>query len=506
MADTGSLYPITCKPGIQRDGTRYIKINYIDGIWCRFMRGNPRKMGGYIQIIGNLPNIVRKIILTTQVPYYQVYLGDFQTLKYQTIDQDGIAVGGLIDRTPAGFLVSNDNIWQFDILYSTVSNANLLIAHAGQNLSFIDNTVETPVYSGSLSLNTPLTPTGFNVSGGIAVLNPFLFMFGNDGQIIISNANDPTTSLLTARISSQKIVFGLPTRGGNSSPAGLLWTLNSLIRVTQAGVNNVTSFRFDTVQGETSILSTSSIIEYDKFFYWAGVDRFFYYNGVVNELPNDMNLLYFFQHLNFAQRQKVWATKVPQFGEIWWHYPSDGSTECNKTVIFNVRENTWYDTPIGRAAGYYDQVFAFPIWSDNVANAGTYSLWLHEPTNVYDQIVNNVYTAIPFAYETSDIAFVAQGPMNTGWMGRDKTVDLYSIEPDFWLQTGNLDVIINGSAYAQSTTETSVYLNALTPITERFDLREQRRYMTIRFESNAVGSFSEMGQLLLKLRFGDSRP
>jgi hypothetical protein len=39
------------------------------------------------------------------------------------------------------------------------------------------------------------------------------------------------------------------------------------------------------------------------------------------------------------QRQKVWATKVPRFGEIWWFYPKGDSEECNDAIIYNIREN-----------------------------------------------------------------------------------------------------------------------------------------------------------------------
>jgi len=97
----------------------------------------------------------------------------------------------------------------------------------------------------------------------------------------------------------------------------------------------------------------------------VGVDRFLLYNGVIKEIPNDMNQNYFFDNVNYAQRQKVWGTKVTRFGEIWWFYPSGNSTECNDVIIYNVRENIWYDagTSIGaqRSAGYYSQVFHYPV-------------------------------------------------------------------------------------------------------------------------------------------------
>ena len=121
-------------------------------------------------------------------------------------------------------------------------------------------------------------------------------------------------------------------------------------------------------------MSSQSAIEYDGIYYWCGVDRFLLYNGVVKEIPNNMNQNYFFDNLNYNQRQKVWATKVPRFGEIWWFYPRGDATECTDAIIYNVRENTWYDAGEARgaqrSAGYFSQVFAFPVaadWNASVA-------------------------------------------------------------------------------------------------------------------------------------------
>ena len=95
------------------------------------------------------------------------------------------------------------------------------------------------------------------------------------------------------------------------------------------------------------------MVDYDGVFYWIGTDRFLMFNGVVREVPNALNLNYFFDGLNYSQRQKVFAVKVPRFGEIWWMYPRGDAIECTHAIIYNVRENTWYDTPLpngGRSA------------------------------------------------------------------------------------------------------------------------------------------------------------
>jgi len=225
-----------------------------------------------------------------------------------------------------------------------------------------------------------------SVSGGVCVLHPYIFVYGNNGLIQNCAAGNPfdwvSTDANATNVASTKIVKGLPVRGGSNAPAGLFWALDSLIRVsytpTTVTIGTVSStfyWRYDIVTSSTSILSSQSIIEYDGIYYWCAVDRFQLYNGVVKEIPNDMNINYFFDNLNYAQRQKVYATKVTRYGEIWWFYPRGDATECTDAIIYNVRENLWYDAGQApgaqRSAGYFSQVFHYPINADwNINNTG----------------------------------------------------------------------------------------------------------------------------------------
>jgi hypothetical protein len=229
-----------------------------------------------------------------------------------------------------------------------------------------------------------------DVSGGVVVLHPYTFVYGNNGLIRNNSAGNVSDWVSTdsnqTNVAATKIVKGLPLRGGSNSPSGLFWALDSLIRVSYAptniGIPNSGDFgetlfwRYDIISSQTSILSSQSVIEYDGIYYWCGVDRFLLYNGVVKEIPNSMNQNYFFDNLNYAQKQKVYATKVPRFGEVWWFYPKGDSEECNDAIIYNIRENCWYDAGLSigsqRSAGYFSQVFPFPInmdWNVNTENA-----------------------------------------------------------------------------------------------------------------------------------------
>lgn len=210
-----------------------------------------------------------------------------------------------------------------------------------------------------------------SVSGGVVSLHPYVFVYGNNGLIqncSAGNSNDWVSADANAtNVATGKIVQGLPVRGGSNAPSGLFWSLDSLIRVSFIGGTGTPPqyWRYDIISSQSSILSSQSAIEYDGIYYWCGVDRFLLYNGVVKEIPNTMNQNYFFDNLNYSQRQKVWVTKVPRYGEIWWFYPRGDATECTDAIIYNVRENIWYDAGQApgarRSAGYFSQVFAYPV-------------------------------------------------------------------------------------------------------------------------------------------------
>jgi hypothetical protein len=267
----------------------------------------------------------------------------------------------------------------------TLAATNTLIG-AGQTVTGTGipaNTTVVSIVTTTLVLSNAATASGtvtltFNnnisVSGGVVSLHPYLFVYGNNGLIqncSAGNTNDWVSADANAtNVASGKIVQGLPVRGGSNAPSGLFWSLDSLIRVSFIGGTGSPPqyWRYDIISSQSSILSSQSAIEYDGVYYWCGVDRFLLYNGVVKEIPNAMNQNYFFDNLNYDQRQKVWVTKVPRFGEIWWFYPRGDATECTDAIIYNVRENTWYDAGEARgaqrSAGYFSQVFAYPVAAD----------------------------------------------------------------------------------------------------------------------------------------------
>ena len=581
---TSKVVSLEVPAGIQRDGTSFDAPCFTDGKWVRFQRNRPRKIGGYKGIFLNSTGVSRGMAMTSVDGFNYVVSGYNDGLEQWIVDNDDGVGSGPYPYSLSNFTASANNLWQFDIAYdSTGNNTNNLVAHPGQNLSFMTSTVNTPVLygtfpgaSGSLSMSkvgvftaagstnstniftlaasnvrvgagqsitgagipvgttvlsilgtavtmsaaatatASITATFDNniaVSGGCVVLHPYLFIYGNNGLIQNSSAGDfanwVAADANANNVATGKIVKGLPIRGGSTSPSGLFWAADALIRVSfspssAGGVNYY--WTYDLVSSQTSIMSSSSVVEYDGIYYWAGVDRFLMYGGQVQEIPNNNNQNYFFDNINLAQRQKVWATKVPRYGEIWWFYPKGDATECTDAVIYNVREKAWYDAgqAIGarRSAGVFSEVFPKPIWAGNEANStGKYTMWQHESGT--DAIYLTSVTAIQSYFETYSVGTLGGLVGSQQQPGDNLWTRIERIEPDF-VQTGEMSVVVTGEGYADDTTvDSAPYF--FTHSTLKIDMREQRREMRLRFESNVAGGTYQTGRVLLSLTTGDVR-
>lgn len=406
--------------------------------------------------------------------------------------------------------VSPNNMWMFDYQYDSSTNQNYLIAHVAPNMQCICNDQGGQIFFGEVlgtnDLKSVTLPPDANATGGIVSLHPYLFYYGTDGIIGWSKPGEPTnlTDLAggagLARVWGQKIIKGLPLRAGSgSAPAGIFWAYDAVIRATFTG--GATVFQFDVIATDTSIISPQCVVDYDGVFFWCGVDRFLMFNGVVREVPNQMNLNYFFDGINPNAKNKVFAFKVTRYGEVWWCYPRGEATECTHAVIYNVRENTWYDTELpnyGRSAGQFNNSFAAPILTGVEDTGSGYRVWVHEQlTDEYDG--PNI-RPIQSYFETADLSALVQG--------RNEYLRITTIEPDF-VQRGPMTVQVTGRANARAPEVVSRLFEfpetaaADKPYEQIVVLKEQRRELRVRFESNAVYGNYQMGQIIGHLDSGD---
>lgn len=530
------LVQIKSLPGIKRDGTKFEGDNYVDGQWVRFQRGLPRKIGGYRSISKYLREVSRALHEYTANSLTYVHSGSANYVERFYID-GGYNTSVITNRTPITLTQNDENMWQFDVDTAAGLGGIQIVAQVAPNLGCICNNDGGQLFYGDLLGTAPLQevtnlPTGYSLTGGVVALHPYTLAFGDNGYVMWSVPGDPTdftgTGSGAANITGQKLVRGMPLRGGpGNAPSGLLWSADSLLRASYVGGASI--FQFDTISTQSSILGSNTVIEYDGIFYWIGTDRFLMFNGVVREMENNMNINYFFDGLNLQYRQKVFAVKVPRYGEIWWCYPRGDATEPSHAVIYNVRENTWYDCELpngGRSAGIFTSVFPKPLMTgvvptlspeqirvtennntritedDNVrvtqdSEIEQYKLWVHEVGT--DEIDGLDIQPIYSFFETGDLSLPVMSQEN-------KALQVLMLEPDF-VQSGDMTVKVVGRANARSPeVETEEHVITETPQTPQEQViyfKTQRRELRFRFASNTIGGDYQMGLILAHLRSGD---
>lgn len=506
-------------PGIKRDSTRFDNEHYIDGEWCRFQRGKPKKIGGYQQVTDTVPEITRGIHSFSSDDIQYLHLGHPNTIGQYQVSNGTLNL--FSDRTPAGFVANVDNLWQFDIFADTSGTGNhVLMAHSAQNAANIDNSINGTLYIDTIDATTILNTTGLHVdwnggeatSGGVVTSGVYTWTFGSDGLILQSQANNLSTQPVAINIGTQKIVKGMPLRGSGQGPAALFWGLDTLIRATfiPGGGGGSPDFAYDVIARGITIMSSQGVIEMDGIYYWPGVDRWYMFNGVVREIPNNMNQNWFFDNINFTARQKCFGMKIPRYGELWWCYPRGNATECTHAVVFNVREGYWFDTPLpdsddvnqGRTAGIYADVYQRPFMVDNeIRTTGGMgrTLWQHE--TAFDKIRLSSVSAVLSSFETHEFALLDQ-------QIADKSLRVARIEPDL-VQAGNMSLTVKGRANAKATvvdgaTET-IFETPSAPDEETVKFKEIHRLMSFKFESNTGGGNYELGKTFAHIEPADGR-
>lgn len=503
-----------------RDGTKLQRPTYVDGQWVRFYQDRPRKMMGYQEQQRKINGIVRNFNIFNAGGFANIHVSSGNAIQRYAVQLVSGAATTATDRSPAGYVPNVNNLWSTTTMTLPAGTAQIY-AVATPTLMDITTDVASQVYQGDPSTNallTNLVDTGagalgnMTCTGGVLGVAPYLMLYGQTGLIQWSVPGKPTNfsdaGASQARVCSDRIVYGLPLRG-QSAPAAIFWSLSSLIVGNFTGGANFWSFT--TVSTTGSILSAASVVEHNGIFYWASTSGFARFTGVMDDIPNEYNRQYFLDNLNYAQRQKVFAFKVPRWNEIWWCFPFGSATECNYAIIYNYVKNYWYDTPLpngGRSAGTYDVTYHFPLMAGVTTNSDTggTSIWQHEIG--FDEVSGPLSTpkAILAFVETHELNITT--PQQQGAVGQDKSLSFSILEPDFD-QTGDLllQVYSRANARAQFVQMTDVTIPAVItdPSQQLVEFKWTGRQTSFLIESNALGGNFVWGAPLIHAAPADGR-
>lgn len=377
-----ALVPLTIPPGVYRNGTDMQSAGrWRDASLVRWIDGTMQPVGGWAQRASVASDPIRGMWTWMDLGLDRyIACGSASNLYAVSV------AGTVTDITPAGLtsgiVDAAANLGYGGGYYGTgyygVARSDVGAVTEATTWS-LDNWGETLVACSSADMdiydwdlnvaNNATAVSGAPTASAIVVTEErFLFALGAGGnprKVQWCDREDNTEwtpSALTEAgdielQTSGRIMQGIRTRGQT-----LILTDVDAHTATYQGPPFV--YGFERVGSSCGAASRHAAAAVDAGVFWMGPRGFFVYaGGQVQPLACDV-ADYVFTDLNASQKSKVYAVTVAAFGEVWWHYPGEGSPECDSYVVYNYRENHWSIGTMGRTAGVDAGVFTTPIWAD----------------------------------------------------------------------------------------------------------------------------------------------
>lgn len=408
------MFPIAVPPGQYRNGTEYQSAGrWRDANLVRWQDGAMQPVGGWrsrattgtaVDIAGT-PRTMLDWVDNSGNRW--VAFGCHDKL-FVMDDEDNV-----FDITPVGFTAGNvssdanfgwgaggwGTLWWGEERADTGIISPATVWHLDTWGEYLvgGTTEDGKLYEWQLDTATPAAalsgaPTGCR--GLVVTENRFLMALGADGnprKVAWCDREDNTTWTAAPENeagdqvlqTSGTIRRGLRVRGGT-----LILTDKDAHLATE---NAAFVLGFERVGTACGIIGRGAGITMKQGALWMGERGFYgYFGGAVEEIPCEVSD-YVFTDINRGQVSKISAIPNREFGEIWWFYPSAGSTENDRYVSYDMQEQTWGTGTIERTAGVDAGTFLTPLYADAAG-----AVYEHEVGHRYDD-------ATPFA-ETGPIS------------------------------------------------------------------------------------------------------
>ncbi len=496
-------------PGVVRRGTILgSKGRWYNTLWVRWFEGVMQAIGGFqaFDLAGSQLDHT-EVVRGTHA--WRDNSGDYQfafggPAAIQVLDSSGVTVltpvsgftAGAADASQVGGVYNSAATDYGEGPYGTGDSFAVLtdartyqMDNLGEDLVFVAPAGDGKLWYADISAGTKaavITPSAGTVPTGNAgvVVTPenFLMLLGansNPRRIFWADQDDHTDWDITD-LTNQAGSLDLPGRGrilsGRRSQAEtLVWTDVDLFSIRYISGD----FVYAPFQvGSWGAVSGRAMAIVGSVAYWMGPKGFYVYDGFSRPVSSDV-ADYVFSDLNPIQLSKIWAEVRAEFGEVTWHYPSGASSECDRSVTYNFKDDFWYINTVQRTAGEDRGALPNPLAFDA---AGL--LWEHEIGTSHG----------------GDTPEATTGPIEAG--SGDNVIHIQEWIPDE-KTLGDLDMFILTSFYpSEMGTSAEVTSSVFTPANPT-DVRLTARQARFQFVEDQPGW--RLGQLRFDIEQGGQR-
>jgi hypothetical protein len=235
------------------------------------------------------------------------------------------------------------------------------------------------------------------------------------------------------------------------------------------------TFGINMVSENVTIMGPNAAKSVNDTIYWMGNDDFYVYTGRVQTLPCSVKD-YVFSDFNNAQGEKVFAALNSSFSEVWWFYPSSGSDEIDRYVVYDYQQQLWFFGTMARTAWVDRGINDFPLAAGTDGILYQHELGLNDGQNDtgLDSFIESSQIDIGDGENFSFIRRMVPDVTFTGSISDSPSVN-------FILQTRNAP----GAAYSTTSTN-GVTRTATVPVEQFTDLvhvRLRGRSMALKLQS-----------------------
>lgn len=371
---------IDLPPGVARNGTQYqTKGRWYDVNLIRWFDGIMRPIGGWSRVTGSpLTGKCRAALSWTDN-------NDERWLALGTSSKLYISQGSaaVTDVTPVGFVPGTDDaveafgygggLYGAD-LYGTARSGGSyfppnvwMLDTWGQNLVGCARS-DGKLYEWSLNTanpavaiaNSPVDCIGLIVSDERHLIA--LGAGGNVRRVEWSDTEDNT--LWTPAADNEAGGFELQTTGSiltGTRVRGQILVLTDSDAHSMRYIGSPFVYSRERVGAGCGIASPGALISVESRAFWMGLTSFWQFDGAtVLPLPCEVSD-FIFSDLDDVQAYKITSGHNPLFGEVWWFYPTAGSNEPDRYVIYSYREGHWSIGTLDRTSWDPGEVFGFPF-------------------------------------------------------------------------------------------------------------------------------------------------
>jgi len=336
----------------------------------------------------------------------------------------------------------------------------------------------------------------------------FIILFGTETTIADASSQDdmfirwcaqddvntwiPTT---TNTAGSQRLTDGSRIISAKRSRgAVLIWSDTALYQMQLIGAPFI--FGFSQLGSNCGTIGLHAAIEINGTAFWMGRDSFFQFDGTVQKIPCTVED-YVFTDIDEANQKDVFSAANSEFNEVTWFYPTNGASQVDRCVTYNIKERVWSVGTLARTSWADKGVYNFPYATD------------YEPTDTTGTIttITGLTAGRTYMY-AQEKGNNADGAAMTSYVESGEFVipqageHLMSIKrfiPDFKNLAGTVNVSLKFRDYPASTQRTNGPF-PVTSSTTKIDTRARGRQGAIRIESSAIDTAWRFGTYRAEIR------